>query len=143
MNDQKMQEVFESLQIDKDETTAKAYGLTYVDNQLVAKKIGDSEDIYMLLDDLNNDKILANTNFDYFAVITHGWAAPLNSDGEIEGAPSQHPEKRRVRLIVNVDLKNNNTVGSTLQFSDDPDNLIFDHGNATGSLADAVANLFN
>lgn len=143
MNDEKLKEVFEALQIDRDDTVAKAYGLTYVDDQLVAKFLNDDSDIYELLDNLNSDKIVSNTNFDYFSLITHGWAAPLNSDGEIDGAPSQHPERRRVRLIVTVDIKNNKDIASIMEFNDDPENLIYDHGNATGALAEAVADLFN
>lgn len=142
MNDQKLKEVFETLEIDRDTQKAKAYGLTYADNQLVAKFIGDNSDIYMLIEDLGNDRIIQNTNFDYFSLITHGWAAPLNSDGDIDGAPSSHPERRRVRLVLTVDIKNECEVGSTIQFDDDPEDLVFDHGNATGSLADAVASLF-
>lgn len=143
MNDDKLKEVFNTLNIDRDESTAKAYGLTYVDNQLVAKFLDDHGDIYELIDNLNNDKIVANTNFDYFTLITHGWAAPLNKDGEVDGAPSSHPKRRRVRLVVTVDVKNNKDIASIMEFSDDPDNLIYDHGNATGSLAEAVADLFS
>lgn len=143
MNDQKLKEVFDALQIDRDDATAKAYGLTYVDNQLVAKFLDDHGDIYELIESLNDDKIIANSNFDYFTLITHGWAAPLNNDGEIDGAPSQHPERRRVRLIVAVDVRNSKDMASIMEFSDDPENLIYDHGNATGALAEAVADLFN
>lgn len=142
MNEDTLYNVFQALNIDRDEVTAKAYGLTYVDNQLVAKFIDHHGDIYMLIDNIDNDKILANTNFDYFAIITHGWAAPLDQDGNPTGTPSLHPERRRVRLIVTVDLKNDNDVASALEFGDDPENLIYDHGTATGSLADAVASLF-
>lgn len=142
MNDQNLKEVFETLQIDRDESTAKAYGLTYVDNQLVAKFIDDHDDIYYLIENLSDDRVIQNTNFDYFTLITHGWAAPLNSDGEIDGAPSKHPERRRVRLIVAVDIKNNQEIKSIMEFSDDPENLIYDHGNATGALAEAVQELF-
>lgn len=143
MNDNQLKEVFEALEIDKDQDEAKAYGLTYVDGQLVAKLIGSSGDIYVLIDNLNNDKVIANTSFDYFALITHGWAAPLNADGDIDGAPRNHPKRRRVRLVVSVDVKDRTyPIASTMQFEDEPDDLIFDHGNATGSLAEAVASLF-
>lgn len=142
MNDNTLYEVFQALNIDRDEATAKAYGLTYVDNQLVAKFLDDHGDIYDLIENLNDDKVISNTNFDYFTLITHGWAAPLNSDGEVDGAPSKHPERRRVRLVIAVDIKNGNDMASIMEFSNDPDNLIYDHGNATGSLAEAVNSLF-
>lgn len=142
MKDKQLKEVFDALETDKDESEAKAYGLTYINGKLVAKLVGSHGDIYTLIENIDNDKIISNTNFDYFCMITHGWAAPLNSDGEVDGAPSSHPNRRRVRLVVTVDINDNHSVGSTVQFSDDPEDLVFDHGNATGSLADAISSLF-
>lgn len=142
MNESTLTEVFNTLNIDRDHATAKAYGLTYVDNELVAKFIDDDGDIYSLIENINDDKILANTNFNFFTMITHGWAAPLNKDGEVDGAPRSHPDRRRVRLVIAVDMKNGNDLASIMEFEDDPDNLIFDHGNATGSLAEAISSLF-
>lgn len=142
MNESTLTEVFNTLNIDRDQDTAKAYGLTYLDNELVAKFIDDDGDIYSLIENINDDKILPNTNFNFFTMITHGWAAPLNNDGEVDGAPKSHPDRRRVRLVIAVDMKNGNDIASIMQFEDDPDNLIFDHGNATGSLAEAISSLF-
>ena len=34
------------------------------------------------------------------ALRTMGWAAPLNANGECDGAPSQHPDRVRVSLVV-------------------------------------------
>jgi hypothetical protein len=73
--------------------------------------------------------------FDAAAVVTTGWAAPLAADGTIEGAPSEHAERRRVRLIVVVA---DNGVASALRFADEPDDVITDPGSATGSLAEAI-----
>lgn len=142
MNDKELAEVFNALEIDRSEVKAKAYGLTINDGTFTAKMIREDEDVYELIDHINDDKILANTSFDYFTLITHGWAAPLNKNGEVDGAPSKHPERRRVRLIVAVKPEADNDVASILQFSDEPDDLIFDYGTATGSLADAVLSLF-
>jgi len=72
---------------------------------------------------------------DGLAVVTTGWAAPLNNDGEVEGAPSHHPARRRVRLVAYI---NNEGTASALSFQDD-DEMIVDEGSATGSLADALA----
>ena len=134
--------MYNSQEIDRNEDKAKAYGLTHDGEKIVAKMIREDVDIYDLIDHLDDDKLVANTAFDYFTFITHGWAAPLNKDGEVDGAPSQHPQKRRVRLIVAVKPEDNNEVASIIQFSDEPDDLIFDYGTATGSLADAVSSLF-
>jgi hypothetical protein len=69
-----------------------------------------------------------------YALETTGWAAPLNNDGEVTGgAPSAHPERRRVRLTA-INLANVGAA-SVLEFADDPGELITDQGEATGSLA--------
>ena len=68
------------------------------------------------------------------AVHTTGWAAPLNSDGEVEGAPSKHPERRRVALVAVMTAEG---MGSALSFADDPDEIITD-SSGTGQLSDAL-----
>jgi hypothetical protein len=80
--------------------------------------------------------------FDAAVVLTCGWAAPLNEDDdedESSVAPSQHPKRRRVRLVVVV---GDGGVGSVLRFADTPDDIVTDAGVAQGSLADAVTNLW-
>ena len=73
------------------------------------------------------------------AVITTGWAAPLQKDeSEPDVAPSQHPEKRRVRLVV---IANRQEVISVLRFKDNPGETVIDEGRAKGSLADAMKEL--
>ena len=75
-----------------------------------------------------------------YALETTGWAAPLNDDGEVTGgAPSAHPERRRVRL-TSINLTNVGAA-SVLEFADDPGELITDQGEATGSLAVALSRL--
>ena len=73
--------------------------------------------------------------FDSAAIVTTGWAAPLGPDGTVDGAPSEHALRRRVRLVVVVA---DHGVASVLRFADDPDEIISDPGSATGSLADAI-----
>ena len=74
------------------------------------------------------------------AVITTGWAAPLNENGEAVGAPSKHPNRRRVKLVACVDSE---FAGSALGFEDSPEDVVTDEGNASGSLADALAEAWN
>jgi hypothetical protein len=93
-------------------------------------------DVYELLDSDTAVKVAQVS--DYIALVTTGWAAPLNSEGEAEGAPSQHPAKRRVRLSV---FASRQSVVSVLRFQDEPNEPVVDEGQATGSLADAVQNL--
>jgi hypothetical protein len=67
-------------------------------------------------------------------VVTTGWAAPLNANGEVEGMPSEHAQRRRVRLIS---YKSHEATCSSLSFEDD-DEVVYDEGSAIGSLADAL-----
>jgi hypothetical protein len=79
---------------------------------------------------------------EYVAIVTCGWAAPIrdNDDDDDAVAPSQHPERRRVRLVV---LASRSSVSSVLRFSDTPDEVVTDAGKATGSLADAIHQLIS
>lgn len=73
--------------------------------------------------------------FDAAAIVTTGWAAPLGPDGTVDGAPSEHAARRRVRLVVTVA---NHGTASVLRFADTPDDIVSDPGSATGSLAEAI-----
>lgn len=96
-------------------------------------------DVYDLLSDDYTLEVAQNN--EYIAVLTCGWAAPVVSGGgQSELAPSQHPERRRVRLMV---LAHREGVASVLRFSDNPTETVLDDGDARGSLADAVKNLFS
>jgi hypothetical protein len=89
-------------------------------------------DIYDLI-----EATVAEDSVNYYAVITAGWAAPTDSlDGSV---PSKHPERRRVQLLCVVGR--DGSAGSALKFGDEKE-LIIDEGQATGSLADALASIF-
>ena len=89
-------------------------------------------DVYALLESPTSG--LAHM-FDAAAIVTTGWAAPLDENGEVRGAPSEHEQRRRVRLVV---LVANSGVASVLRFADEPDDVVTDPGSATGSLAEAI-----
>lgn len=97
-------------------------------------RLATHPDVYSMLAD--DDAIAVASPFDNIAIVTTGWAAPLNAEGGMDGMPSQHPERRRVRLTVVAGFDG---VVSVLRFQDDPENTIVDEGSATGSLADAIA----
>ena len=72
--------------------------------------------------------------------MTTGWAAPLNEKGEIDGAPSQHKDRRRVTIVIGLSIDDKKLIGSALKFDDDEE-MVFDFGDATGSLANAILEL--
>ena len=100
-------------------------------------KVGAHADVYDLLDSAETTEVAKVA--DCIAVLTCGWASPISNDEDTQLPPSQHPERRRVRLVV---VANPNGVASVLRFQDDPENPITDDGNATGSLNDAVRSVF-
>lgn len=95
-------------------------------------------DVYELIESDASLELAKRSAF--IAIVTCGWAAPIraNDDDDDEVAPSQHPQRRRVRLVV---LASRSSVASVLRFSDTPDETVTDEGKATGSLADAILKL--
>ena len=122
--------------------SARLYGVNFGPHggtdELMLSCILENGDIYDLLD---TPESACARLFDAAALVTCGWAAPLpaghddeSNDKELS-APSEHPERRRVRLVVVV---SDVGVGSVLRFEDDSDHPILDAGAARGPLADAV-----
>jgi hypothetical protein len=120
---------------------AIAYGVL-VNNDLTVQmeQIASNGDIYDMIYD---NPVLSSQvkNYDFLTFATCGWAAPIAEDNDeySDLAPSKHPKKRRVRLLVSA-----NTAlqfGSSITFNDDLENPIFDYGDAKGSLAEAIADL--
>lgn len=101
---------------------------------IASQPLDASGDVYELLDTtMVADALQA---YGYASVITCGWASPLTDDGENnEVAPSKHPKRRRVRLVLVTD---GISIASVLRFSDTQDETMVDEGQATGSLADAL-----
>ena len=101
---------------------------------IASQPLDASGDVYELLDTtMVADAVKA---YGYAAVITCGWAAPLADDDEnTEVAPSKHPKRRRVRLVLVTD---GISITSVLRFSDTQDETMTDEGQAVGSLADAL-----
>ena len=132
-----------------DLSRARLYGISIVDEQAVARNengalritfLAEHGDVYELLEAQTSAIVRM---FDAAVVLTCGWAAPIRNDEEDEDElatpPSQHPERRRVRLVVVVC---DDGVASVLRFADTPDDVITDAGAARGSLADAVTHLW-
>jgi hypothetical protein len=125
---------------------ARLYGISIVDPQGVEQNLdgalrisflAEHGDVYELLESRSSS---VARMFDAAAVLTCGWAAPVDDGTDDDLPPSVHPRRRRVRLVVVVgDLG----VGSVLRFADTPDETVTDPGHAKGSLADAVERLWH
>jgi hypothetical protein len=98
--------------------------------------IGTHGDVYELLESLSNRKLLATDVA--VGVETCGWACPIKEgvDDDEQIAPSQHPDRRRVRLISLVTRKYE--MASAMGFADTPDEVITDDGSARGTLAEEL-----
>lgn len=68
-------------------------------------------------------------------VFTTGWAAPLNAEGDVDGPPSEHPNRERVQLctLLTTDFR----CMSVASF--EGQNRELHSEDATGSLADAMS----
>lgn len=133
-----------SKQMPADYSLSKAllYGISFdEDNNITFNEIASSGDVYELLNPFT--AIEKMKGFDFFSVVTCGWAAPNNQDDDEDNAipPSQHPDKRRVMLTVNATT--DNKIGSVISFQDDQENPVFDYGDAKGQLAEAIAELID
>ena len=96
-------------------------------------------DIYELLDGSDVADLL--TVYSHVAVATTGWASPITDDEVANDVPpSEHKDRRRVRLVVVADK---DSMASVLRFSDEPDRVITDEGKALGALADALMEATN
>lgn len=93
------------------------------------------KDIYDLLSEWGSNYETATHHPHAFAVLTTGWAAPLGDNGEVEGQPSKHPERRRVVLFCVVSA--DGSLASRMVFGDDPE-PVDDDGSASGALAEAL-----
>lgn len=99
----------------------------------------EHSDVYDLLENTDS-KDIARVS-DFIVVVTCGWASPIvgDADDDEQLPPSQHPERRRVRLVVTA---SRDGMASVLRFQDTPDDVITDEGEARGTLAEAVQMLF-
>lgn len=108
------------------------------DNEgVTVEPVASNADVYELIDEVIAETPFSVRSSDILAVVTSGWAAPLNPvTGEVEGRPSEHAQRRRVRLMACV-RRSDLSMTSVLRFGDS-DEVVIDEGSATGSLAEAL-----
>jgi len=103
--------------------------------------VAQGGDVYDLLSDVDPKEL---SRFGAIGLVTCGWAAPLPKDYDnekmvdsLDTPPSQHPEKRRVRLFI---CASRDSMASVIRFQDQ-DEVVVDEGEAVGPLANAVQHL--
>jgi hypothetical protein len=106
---------------------------------VTVEPVSSNPDVYDLIEETIAETPFSVRSSDILAIVTSGWAAPLGANGEVEGAPSQHSQRRRVRLCAFV-RRSDLTMTSIIRFGD-TDEVSIDEGTATGSLAEAMLSL--
>jgi len=106
---------------------------TLTDNKV--EVIHTGEDVYNTLSEAPKHLLLTGRKFSHYGVETSGWAAPLGDTGNCEGTPSEHPERKRCRMVSVISRTGEMSSLLLFQGEDEP---VCDNGEATGSLADAL-----
>lgn len=96
----------------------------------------DNSDPYLLLSTRGMLGTGSAGSLSALVLLTSGWGAPLNENGEAEGAPSEHPQRRRVHLMVVTTP--DGCQASRLQFEGESEPVDDETGGASGALADAL-----
>lgn len=118
-----------------------AYAGTLDSEIVLSDEIMKGEDIYELLDGLSQvfSSPESRDGVTGLIVSTTGWAAPIPKDGSEIGAPSEHPDRKRVRLVICALA--NGEMGSAMRLEGEEE-IMVDLGEAVGPLADAVLHAF-
>lgn len=126
------QQITEYLEMKEDTPFSLAGAMVFGINEGQEPRLLDIQtDAYDLLE-INPISSIVLAEFTTIALVTTGWASPLGENGEVEGKPSEHPQRKRVRLVL---AGSPDGIGSAINFEDGE--VITDTGNATGALNDA------
>ena len=139
-----IEKINDKVNFEFDSKFAVVYGVNVDDNlDVTMDKIDANGDVYDLIDVDNTTLMSQVNNYDIITIATCGWAAPIDDDEDDDNsvAPSQHPKKRRVRLVTSANI--NGQAGSTILFQDDIENPVHDYGSAKGTLADAITHVLS
>lgn len=112
---------------------------TFIGEPPLIVPIDKNADVYDMMYSENTAKEISV--YTKFAVVTCGWASPME-DGELEEnslPPSQHPERKRVRLTV---FYADGKINTALTFKGDKEPDLH-MGNGDGDLKEAIFDLYN
>ena len=139
-----IEKINDKVNFEFDSKFAVVYGVNVDDDlDVTMDKIDANGDVYDLIDVDNTTLMSQVNNYDMITIATCGWAAPIDNDDDDDNsvAPSQHPQKRRVRLVTSANV--DGQAGSTILFQDDIENPVHDYGSAKGTLADAITHVLS
>lgn len=112
---------------------SKAWVAPVLGDKLISDKVIANGDVYDLLESDEVRELAQNS--DALALFTAGWGAPIADCGD-EVAPSQHPQRQRIVLLV---VANKHGMVSNLKVG--TNDIVVD-GSGRGALADALTGLF-
>lgn len=124
-------QVFSDTMDMRDDKKATLIGIRFADNQIVSEKISDHGDVYSLIAEI---PLFAKSvsNYDMLSILTAGWAAPVNNDESDNVAPSEHKDRRRVKIAM---VGNTSTqFSSILAFDDQKDDVVYMENQGDGAL---------
>jgi hypothetical protein len=111
----------------------------HIDDDGLFTFIDHNRDVYDMLDDDDVANTLANADNIAFGVLVYGWAAPMTDDEtENDVPPSQHKDKKRVRVLITA-CEHNKFV-TFIRFEHNPDTADV-QTDGEGSMADAISAL--
>ncbi|MEO6126384.1 MAG: hypothetical protein ABIR32_22010 [Ilumatobacteraceae bacterium] len=125
--------------------TARMYGIVindpeglFDDQQCAARAsfIDEHRDVYEMISGPSG--VLARS-FDAAAIVTGGWAAPVEEDGSLATRASRHPGRRRVRAVAVV---SDDGIASVIRFEDEPNSPRAEFGGAVGGVIDALETMW-
>lgn len=123
--------IFNETMTMRSDKKATLVGINLNDDQIVYNEINAYVDIYdMLLSAPNHSEKFEG--YDLVAVLTAGWAAPVNNDENDKIEPSKHKDRRRVYLAL---VGNTSTQTSSIISFSDTNEIIYENG--SGALQEA------
>jgi hypothetical protein len=131
-------EVHSNLDGKRSDKKAKMYGIVVEDGTVKETVlIAEHGDIYELLGSKKSlTTLIEAKDIQLIALLTQGWAAPVKQNEEDEIAPSQHPERVRVKMTL---IGNSATQYSSVLDMDGKDEIVYSYKQGEGSLADAFS----
>lgn len=111
-----------------------AYGFTIGEKHF--NLLGSHGDLYELIEHIRTTRGVDIQNSQCFGVWTRGWAAPLSNDGHT-GAPSKHPDRKRVLMTCLVGIDGSMATAMFIN-----NEVIVDTGKASGMLEQALRTIF-